>query len=194
MKKNVFFMSGVLKRLIIITFISLLQITSSQVSKNEIKNEYKNEIESKIEKRTGHMDSNNIRDKINEKLEISKDGFKKKNAENNDDSYPLKIAGYAVSLSAIAYCADNVILSGNYSENQLSSVPSIDLYPSDVADFYPTNLIYDPEFDVNGYMGYSLRQSVIFVVFRGSTSKEDWRTDFDSVRTSYPMCPGYVRT
>ena len=188
-------MSGVQKRLFIFAFISLLQVTLSLVKIEENKNDFGNEVKSKIESKTGHLDIKNTREKRNGKLEIINYGFEEENTEieSNDGIYPLKIAGYAVSLSAIAYCSDNVILSGNYSDNQLSSVPTIDVYPTDVEDFYPTNLIHDPELDVNGYMGYSLQQNLIFIVFRGSTSKENWKTDFDSVRTTYPMCPGYVQ-
>ena len=46
----------------------------------------------------------------------------------------------AVSLSAISYCKNTTIIKGNFTRNQQSTTPEKDKFPSNVDDFFVTDL------------------------------------------------------
>lgn len=91
--------------------------------------------------------------------------------------YDWRAANASVSLSALSYCGNETILSGNYSES---------IY---VDDFIPTNIIYNKYYDVNGFIGISKNERAIYVVFRGSETITNWLDDFETLMTTYPLCP-----
>jgi hypothetical protein len=104
--------------------------------------------------------------------------------------YDWHTAVNAVSLSAISYCKNTTILKGNFTLNQQSTIPEKDKFPSNINDFVVTDLVRNTEHDVNGFVGYSVKEKSVFVVFRGSVSPSNWLNNFDTVMTRYPMCSG----
>lgn len=94
-----------------------------------------------------------------------------------EDIYDWQAANSSVSLSALAYCGNETIMSGNYNDSFF------------VTDFIPTNLIYNKQYDVNGFIGVSKLEKAIYVVFRGSMTITNWLDDFETLMTSYPLCP-----
>ena len=96
--------------------------------------------------------------------------------KSKEESYDWQSANSSVSLSAIAYCGNETIMSGNYSENFF------------VKDFVPATIIYNRYYDVNGFIGTSEIEQAIYVVFRGSMTITNWLDDFETLMTSYPMC------
>jgi hypothetical protein len=61
-------------------------------------------------------------------------------------------------------------------------------YKGPLAGFVPTYSIYDAKYDTRGYIGYATSHSTIYVVFRGSSSIQNWLSDLDAVLTPYPLC------
>lgn len=111
-------------------------------------------------------------------------------ADHITNEYDWRQAINSVSLSAISYCKNTTILKGNFSENQLSNLYEKDKFPLNMNDFVVTDLIYNTDHDVNGFVGYSIQEKTIFVVFRGSVSPANWLDNFDTVMTRYPPCSG----
>lgn len=104
--------------------------------------------------------------------------------------YDWHTAINAVSLSTISYCKNTTIIKGNFTLNQQSTIPEKDKFPSNINDFFVTDLVHNTEHDVNGFVGYSVKEKAVFVVFRGSVSPSNWLNNFDTVMTRYPMCSG----
>ena len=111
-------------------------------------------------------------------------------ADHVTNEYDWRQAINSVSLSAISYCKNNTILKGNFSANQLSNLYEKDKFPLNINDFIVTDLIHNTDHDVNGFVGYSIQEKTIFVVFRGSVSPANWLDNFDTVMTRYPPCSG----
>ena len=111
-------------------------------------------------------------------------------ADHVTNEYDWRQAINSVSLSAISYCKNTTILKGNFSENQLSNLYEKDKFPLNMNDFIVTDLIHNTDHDVNGFVGYSIQEKTIFVVFRGSVSPANWLDNFDTVMTRYPPCSG----
>jgi len=80
----------------------------------------------------------------------------------------------SVWLSAVAYCNATNYFTQDY------------LYYSE--GFIPLYTLVEPVYDTQGYIGIMPSQSLIYVIFRGSTSFQDWLDDLDAVLTSYPYC------
>jgi predicted lipase len=97
--------------------------------------------------------------------------------KERDEVFDWRSANSSVSLSALAYCSNETIMSGNYSD----AIP--------ISDFSPTKIIYNRYYDVNGFIGVSKKEKTIFVVFRGSETITNWLDDFETLMTSYPLCP-----
>ena len=104
--------------------------------------------------------------------------------------YDWRSALNTVSLSAVSYCKNTTILKGNFTVNQVSYVSEKDKFPSNIDDFVVTDLVHNMEHDVNGFVGYSVKERTVFVVFRGSVSPSNWLNNFDTVMTRYPPCSG----
>jgi hypothetical protein len=104
--------------------------------------------------------------------------------------YDWRTAINAVSLSALSYCKNTTILKGNFTTNQLTTTAETDKFPLSIYDFVVTDLVHNTEHDVNGFVGYSVKEKTVFVVFRGSVSPSNWLNNFDTVMTRYPMCSG----
>jgi hypothetical protein len=95
----------------------------------------------------------------------------------------LNDANIAVWLSGAAYCGKE-----NYKTMQLSG-PAI--------NFQVTDVLYDSETDLQGYVGLLKKTNTIYVVFRGSSSKLNWQADFEIIRReyyTYPECDCSVHT
>ena len=93
-----------------------------------------------------------------------------------EETYDWGSANCSVSLSALAYCGNQTIMSGNYSDSFW------------MTDFIPAYIIYNKQYDVNGFIGTSVKEKAIYVVFRGSMTITNWLDDFETLMTSYPMC------
>lgn len=105
--------------------------------------------------------------------------------------YDMKTASSAASLSAFAYC-NSTILAGNFTFKKTSINDQNSLPLSNPSDFITTHFIRNFDHDVSGFIGYSILEETIFVVFRGTASKKNWLNNIDTRRTDYPLCPGYV--
>lgn len=106
--------------------------------------------------------------------------------------YDIRSAISAATLSALAYCRNTTILAGNYTFSQpLRNYQSGIILPN-ITDFIPTHSVRNSDHDVSGYIGYSISEETIFVVFRGTVSTQNWLNNFDTIKTGYPLCPGYV--
>ncbi len=90
--------------------------------------------------------------------------------------YDWAFANTSVWLSAAAYCETNTYKTR--------------IFKGYSTGFVVTDVIDDVSEDVQGYIGYMASQSSIYVVFRGSTSIEDWANNLDAVLTAYPRCSG----
>jgi hypothetical protein len=104
--------------------------------------------------------------------------------------YDIRTAYSSATLSALAYCKNSTILAGNYTFNQPSKNYQNGIKMPNMTDFIPTQSIRNTDHDVSGYIGYSITEETIFVVFRGTVSTQNWLNNFDTVKTSYPQCPG----
>lgn len=93
-----------------------------------------------------------------------------------EDIYDWRTANSTVALSALAYCGNETIMAGHYNDSFF------------VNDFIPSNLIYNKQYDVNGFIGVSNSEKAIYVVFRGSMTITNWLDDFETLMTSYPLC------
>ncbi|KAJ1402224.1 Alpha/Beta hydrolase protein, partial [Ochromonadaceae sp. CCMP2298] len=90
-------------------------------------------------------------------------------------SFDWAIGNSSVWLSAAAYCEQETYLTRTFKGYS--------------AGFTATDVIYNKADDVQGYIGFNAAQSSIYVVFRGSTSIQDWMNNLDVVMTDYP-CSG----
>ena len=133
-----------------------------------------------------NSDLNNInKEKMVEKNEIVKNiAFR----ELDDDVFDMNRSIISAHLSALAYCDGTIILNGNYSSFQISTIQEKDVFPSSLDDFLPKFVIHDDDHDVFVFIGYSKSLNSIFVVFRGSTSTANWLNNFNTVKTDYPVC------
>ena len=59
------------------------------------------------------------------------------------------------------------------------------VYEGTVAGFLPTLTIYNPSEDVEGFLGYLPSDNSIYVVFKGSTSIENFLYDLDLFKSNY---------
>jgi hypothetical protein len=95
----------------------------------------------------------------------------------------LNIANTAVWLSGASYCGMD-----NYKTMRLAGPAT---------NFQVTDVLYDKETDLQGYVGLLKSTKTIYVVFRGSSSRLNWRADFEIIRIdydSYPECDCSVHT
>ena len=99
---------------------------------------------------------------------------RKRRVREVDFDWPT--ANATVTLSALAYCGNATIMSGNYN----GSIT--------VGDFSPVSIIYNKYYDVNGFIGISNINRAIYVIFRGSMTITNWLDDFETLMTSYPFC------
>jgi hypothetical protein len=104
--------------------------------------------------------------------------------------YDIKTAYSSATLSALTYCKNTTILAGNYTFNQPSKNHHNGIMMPNITDLVPTHSIRNTDHDVAGYIGYSITEETIFVVFRGTVSTQNWLNNFDTIRTIYPLCPG----
>ena len=51
--------------------------------------------------------------------------------------------------------------------------------------FKVTYVIYDPDHDTQGFVGYLPSDSSIYVVYRGSSSFDNWLSDLDATKRAY---------
>lgn len=93
-----------------------------------------------------------------------------------ENSYDWHYANSTVALSALAYCGNETIMSGNYNNSIF------------ITDFAPTSLVYNKYYDVNGFIGTSKADQSIYVIFRGSMTITNWLDDFETLMTNYPLC------
>jgi len=91
-------------------------------------------------------------------------------------SFDWATANSSVWLAAGAYCETNTYMTRTYKGYS--------------AGFVPYYVIDDKTYDVQGYIGTMPSQSAIYVIFRGSTSIQDWVNNLDAVLTDYPRCSG----
>jgi Lipase (class 3) len=97
--------------------------------------------------------------------------------------WDLNIANTAVWLSGASYCGME-----NYKTMQLGGPAT---------NFQVTNVLYDEETDLQGYIGLLKSTRMMYVVFRGSSSRLNWRADFEIIRRdydTYPECECSVHT
>lgn len=104
--------------------------------------------------------------------------------------YDMKSAYSSATLSALAYCKNTTILAGNFTFNQPSENHQNGFILANISDFIPTHSIRNSDHDVSGYIGYSISEETIFVVFRGTVSTQNWLNNFDTIKTVYPLCSG----
>lgn len=89
----------------------------------------------------------------------------------------VDIANTAVWLSGASYCGKE-----NYKSMRLSGPAK---------NFQVTDVLYDSNTDLQGYIGVLKQSKIIYIVFRGSSSKLNWMADFEVIRTpyyTYPEC------
>jgi hypothetical protein len=86
----------------------------------------------------------------------------------------LDTAYTSIWLSAAAYCETNTYLTRTYKGASTGFIPS---YAIDEA-----------KYDVQGIVGYLPSTSTIYLVYRGSTSTQDWLDNLDDIRTDYALC------
>ena len=55
--------------------------------------------------------------------------------------------------------------------------------------FVATQTIYDKKSDTTGYIGYLPSDKHIYVLFRGSSSLQNWISDLDALKTAYTTFP-----
>jgi predicted lipase len=91
------------------------------------------------------------------------------------EKFDNSVANTAVWLSGAAYCGKE-----NYKTMKLSGPAT---------DFIVSEILYDSETDLQGYVGILKSKSTIYVVFRGSSSKLNWKADFEIIRTNYYTYP-----
>jgi hypothetical protein len=97
--------------------------------------------------------------------------------------WDLNIANTSVWLSGASYCGME-----NYKTMQLGGPAT---------NFQVTNVLYDEETDLQGYIGLLKSTRMMYVVFRGSSSRLNWRADFEIIRRdydTYPECECSVHT
>jgi len=95
----------------------------------------------------------------------------------------MSVANTAVWLSGASYCGME-----NYKTTELAGPAK---------NFQVTDILYDEETDLQGYVGLLKETKTIYVVFRGSSSRLNWRADFEIIRRdydSYPECDCSVHT
>lgn len=110
------------------------------------------------------------------------DASKKRKLQNGDtaSSYLSDPFGLAsLFLSEAAYCS--TLGGGSFLQIDYSQI-------SNVSDFVPTNeFVVGSDGSITGFIGYQPSVSAIWVVFRGSSDIENWITNLDFVRKSYPL-------
>jgi hypothetical protein len=92
------------------------------------------------------------------------------------NSFNMAVANTSVWLSAAAYCDTNDYLTRTYKG------------PS--TGFIPYLKIDEKKYDTQGFIGYLSSQKKIYVVFRGSTSIEDWIEDLSELLCDYTYYNG----
>lgn len=94
---------------------------------------------------------------------------------NTTISYDENEAYTGVYLSSAAYCGASEYMSINFKDL--------------LKGFVVTNVIDAPTSDVQGFIGYLPSDSSIYVVFRGSSSIQNWIVDLDVLKTEYTTFP-----
>lgn len=122
------------------------------------------------------------------KFPNQKDTSKRKRVLQNGDtasSYRDDPFGLAsLFLSEAAYCSS--LGGGSFMDIDYTQIPR-------VGDFVPTSeFVVGSDGSITGFVGYQPSVGAIWVVFRGSSDIENWITNFDFVRQSYPLggCSG----
>jgi hypothetical protein len=88
--------------------------------------------------------------------------------------FDFSIANSSVWLSGAAYCGKDAYLT---------------MQPSGAAiGFRSTHILYDPVYDLQGYVGILENTRTIYVVFRGSSSKLNWLDDIEIKKVVFTGC------
>lgn len=87
----------------------------------------------------------------------------------------MNVANSAVWLSGAAYCGKD-----NYKTMILGGPAT---------NFIVSEILYDSETDLQGFVGALPKTKTIYVVFRGSSSKLNWQADFEVIRREYYTYP-----
>jgi len=97
------------------------------------------------------------------------------------ESYSSDPLGYtSLWLSEFAYCSNG----GNFMNLDFAG-------KSYTQDFVPTaQFAVADDSSITGFIGHQASKSAIWVAFRGSSDIENWITNLDFVRMSYPLCSG----
>lgn len=90
-------------------------------------------------------------------------------------AFDVNQAEISRQLSVDAYCGHKEYLTHTYA--------------GAASGFQATLTIYNPSKDVEGYIGYLPSDNSIYVVFKGSTSIENWITNLDTNKSKYQMWP-----
>jgi hypothetical protein len=81
----------------------------------------------------------------------------------------------ALWLSAATYCSPDTYLTREF--------------VGPTKGFVATKEIYDKKSDTTGYIGYLPSDKHIYVLFRGSSSIQNWISDLDAIKTDYTTFP-----
>ena len=107
----------------------------------------------------------------------AEDAYNLKNwqAETGQTSFSISQANISAYLSAGAYC----------NKNSYSSMK----FKGPTTGFSLTYTIYDSKTDTQGFIGVLPSDSSIYVVFRGSSSIQNWITNLNAFKTPYTSFP-----
>jgi Lipase (class 3) len=89
--------------------------------------------------------------------------------------FSIHQANTSVWLSAAAYCGKDSYMTH--------------VFKGPTAGFSTKYVIYDQLSDTQGYIGYLESDHSIYVVYRGSSSINNWLTNLDTVKTAYSSYP-----
>jgi len=105
----------------------------------------------------------------------------KRSLGDTAETYPTDPLGYAsLWLSEFAYCPSGT----NYMNLNFAG-------KADTQDFVPTAQFSVADDDsILGFIGHQHSKSAIWVAYRGSSDIENWITNLDFIRMSYPLCNG----
>ena len=103
----------------------------------------------------------------------------------------INIASLASAALALEWSVDQALISVDLSQ---VAYCGHELYPSHTftgptEGFILTKVIYDPTYDVNGYIGYLPSDNSIYVTFRGTDSELNTFIDSLAEKATYRMWP-----
>lgn len=85
-------------------------------------------------------------------------------------SYDYNMSKFCANLASISYCDHEKEIINRFSNSDIN----ID------------TILYNEDYDTNGYVGHD--NETIYVVLRGSTSKQDWKNNFNIRLINYYIC------